>query len=97
MDEQQPPTAAAIRQHLHGKRILVFSYCHADWAWEHTRAWHAARYVQILDEVLDLASQQRGFKHFADSYVEFFPPFVAARPQRAKELAEGKPRVHRVV
>jgi len=47
-------TADDIRQKLADTRILIVPYCHPDWAWTHTRAWHEARYVHVFERVLEI-------------------------------------------
>lgn len=32
-----------IREKIKGKKFLFVPYMHADWAWCHTRQWHALR------------------------------------------------------
>jgi GNAT superfamily N-acetyltransferase len=86
MEQKKANDIELIRQKLAGKRIHVFSYCHADWAWCLSRRWHEARYVRVLDDVLELAEKDSRFKFFADSYVAFFPPFAKSRPEALERL-----------
>ncbi len=68
--------------------ICVFPYCHSDWAWGHSRYWHANRYVKVLDEAIELIDKQSEFRFFFDSFVEFLPPFIKARREKIDRLAK---------
>ncbi len=68
--------------------ICIFPYCHSDWAWGHSRYWHANRYIQVLDDVIDILEQYPNFRFFFDSFVEFLPPFVEARKDKLSKLNE---------
>lgn len=94
----------AIREALKGMTILVVPYCHADWAWMHTRRWHERRYVLVLDEVLDIlaAQDEAGIPHeaaeayrwYTDCWITQIATYLETRPERAEELrtriAEGR-------
>ncbi len=66
--------------------ICVFPYCHSDWAWGHSRYWHANRYVKVLDEAIELIDKRSEFRFFFDSFVEFLPPFIKARRGKIDKL-----------
>ncbi len=74
--------------------ICIFPYCHSDWAWGHSRYWHANRYIQVLDDVIDILEKHPDFRFFFDSFVEFLPPFIEARKEKLPKLhqfiKEGK-------
>lgn len=87
---------AAIREALDGRTILLVPYCHADWAWTHSRRWHELRYVLALDEVLDIIAEQdeagigadapEAFRWYTDCFRTQIAPFIHARPERIQEL-----------
>ncbi len=97
-------TADDVRRELAGAELLVVPYCHADWAWTHTRQWHALRYVQVLEEVLDILEQQdrqgippdapHAFRWYLDTVAMALEPFLDHVPERLPELrrriAEGR-------
>lgn len=94
----------AIREAMKGATILVVPYCHADWAWTHSRRWHERRYVLALDEVLDILTAQdeggipheapEAYRWYTDSWITQIATFLETRPERAEELrariAEGR-------
>ena len=75
-----------IKETLSDKKVFVLPYCHSDWAWTHTRSWHAFRYIKILDEVIKLAEKNGEFRFFFDSVLEFLPPFLKYRPEKIGAL-----------
>ncbi|MEA3401535.1 MAG: glycoside hydrolase family 38 C-terminal domain-containing protein [Armatimonadota bacterium] len=93
-----------IRRELDGRELLVVPYCHADWAWTHSRRWHAVRYTLAIDEVLDIMAAQdeagvsgdapEAYRWYTDCYRTQIVPFLQARPEREAELrrriAEGR-------
>ncbi|NOY83134.1 MAG: GNAT family N-acetyltransferase [Kiritimatiellaeota bacterium] len=97
-------TGDDIRRELAGAKLLIVPYCHADWAWTHTRQWHALRYVQVLEEVLDIFERQdrdgipsdapHAFRWYLDTVAMELEPFMEHSPQRLPELrrriAEGR-------
>jgi len=90
------PSIDDIRKRLEGYRLFIVPYCHADWAWTHTRRWHEMRYAKIMDEVLDILNAQDSegvpadapdaFRWYMDVYVAEVAPYLEARPQRGDEL-----------
>lgn len=86
----------AARGQLAEKQLFIVPYCHADWAWTHTRRWHELRYVRVLEDVLGiLAEQERqgvrpdapeAFRWYADCYRTEVLPFLEACPGRVDEL-----------
>ncbi|MEN6640986.1 MAG: hypothetical protein ABFE08_00935 [Armatimonadia bacterium] len=87
-------SADEIRARLQDCQILVVPYCHADWAWTHTRAWHEARYVHVFERVLETMRDDPGFRWYFDSWITHLRPFLDRRPDLVPELqtriAEGK-------
>ncbi len=92
------PAASDARDALTDRTILVVPYCHADWAWTHSRRWHELRYVLALDEVLDIMAEQddagiepdapEAFRWYTDCFRTQIAPFIHARPERVGELRE---------
>lgn len=86
--------ASAIRQRLKGCHIFVVPYCHADWAWTHTRQWHKLRYVHVFERVLEIMRHDEGFRWYFDSYITELAPLLELRPDLLPELrqrvAEGR-------
>ncbi len=94
----------AIRRKLSGYRLLVVPYCHADWAWTHSRRWHESRYVKVFEDMLDILNAQdaqgvapdapHAFRWYMDVYAPQLAPFLRATPDRFEELrrrvAEGR-------
>ena len=70
-----------------GKRIMLFPYCHMDWAWCFSRRWHEARYARVLSEALDLADSDPGFTFFTDSIAESLEPFFERHPEALSRWA----------
>ncbi|MEN6303986.1 MAG: hypothetical protein ABFD96_14745, partial [Armatimonadia bacterium] len=87
-------SADEIRARLQDWQILVVPYCHADWAWTHTRAWHEARYVHVFERVLEIMREDPSFRWYFDSWITHLRPFLDRRPDLVPELqtriAEGK-------
>ena len=79
---------ADIRSQLQGREILVVPYCHCDWAWTHTRAWHEARYVRVFEQVLEIMREDAGFRWYLDSWVTELQPFLDHRPDLMPELQQ---------
>ncbi|MFH0796524.1 MAG: glycoside hydrolase family 38 C-terminal domain-containing protein [Candidatus Omnitrophota bacterium] len=79
---------------LKSKKIFVVPYCHADWAWTHTRLWHEKRYDLVFNEVLDLIKKHPEFRWYLDNYICELKPFLKYSPERIPELKrrieEGK-------
>ena len=94
MPAGDPQVLAQLKQRLQGWEIHVVGYCHADWAWVHSRAWHEIRYVRSIDEVLDLMAAGSPYRWCLDVYHEHLIPYVRLRPERLAELrqrvAEGR-------
>ncbi|MBD3292600.1 MAG: hypothetical protein GF393_06720, partial [Armatimonadia bacterium] len=93
-----PEDLDSIRDALTDRTILLVPYCHADWAWTHSRRWHEVRYALALDEVLDIIAEQEeagieadapeAFCWYTDCFRTQIAGFLHARPDRAEELAE---------
>ncbi|MCE5239978.1 glycosyl hydrolase-related protein [bacterium] len=86
--------ADEIRERLHGCEILIVPYCHADWAWTHTRQWHVLRYVHAFERVLEIMRDAPGFRWYFDTYVTELRTLLDLRPDLLPELqqrvAEGR-------
>ncbi|MEI6500239.1 MAG: hypothetical protein WCP21_04340, partial [Armatimonadota bacterium] len=78
----------AIREKLSGAQILVVPYCHCDWAWTHTRAWHEVRYVRVFEQVLEILREDPGFRWYLDTWVTELQPFLDHRPDLLPELQQ---------
>ena len=79
---------ADIRSRLQGCEILIVPYCHCDWAWTHTRAWHEARYVRVFEQVLQIMREEPGFRWYLDSWATALQPFLDHRPDLMPELQQ---------
>lgn len=78
--------AAAIRRRLSGRRIRMVPYTHCDWAWVHTRHWHARRYALVFEEVLALLRRDPGYRWYLDNYACELAPLLEHRPDLLPEL-----------
>jgi alpha-mannosidase len=77
-------------------QVFVVPYCHADWAWTHTRHWHAERYTLVFEETLALLRAQEAegvsgddphaYRWYIDSFVTMLQPFLERRPDLLPEL-----------
>jgi len=74
------------------KKIFIIPYCHPDWAWTHTRAWHEKRYCLVLNEVLNIINEYEDFRYYIDSYITFLEPFLRNYPERFEELKKKSER-----
>lgn len=81
-------TAEEIRKRLSGTMICVVPYCHADWAWTHTRRWHALRYVHGFERVLEIMRQDSSFRWYFDCAVTHLQPLLHMRPDLVPELRQ---------
>lgn len=75
-----------IRSLLHNKKLFVVPYTHADWAWCHTRAWHAKRYLAAFEDVIDLLNKDIGYKWYMDCFSTEFMPVLDFKPSLVPEL-----------
>ena len=92
----ETPDVDAIRDKLRDCRLFVVPYCHADWAWTHSRRWHRARYVLAIGEALDILDAQdadgvppdapHAFRWYLDCWRTELQPFLEAHPERLAEL-----------
>ena len=69
-----------IRKTLKGKKLLVVPYMHADWAWCHTREWHARRYIAVFEDLLELLEKDTGYKWYMDCFCTEIGPLLERRP-----------------
>ncbi len=63
----------------------IVPYTHADYAWTHTRQWHAERGALILNEVLETMEKNTDLTYCIDSFNHLLEPFLEAFPHK-KEL-----------
>ncbi|MCC6444616.1 MAG: GNAT family N-acetyltransferase [Armatimonadetes bacterium] len=80
--------AQAIRRRLEGGRLSIIPYCHADWAWVHTRNWHHRRYALVFTEVLEWMRRDSAFRWYFDNYACHLSAFLEFRPDLLPELRE---------
>lgn len=69
--------------------IHVIPYTHADYAWTHTRQWHHYRYSFILNEVLDMLSQNPKLTYAIDNLV-FLWSLEGREDECKKFIEEGR-------
>ncbi|MFO7612093.1 MAG: glycoside hydrolase family 38 C-terminal domain-containing protein [Clostridia bacterium] len=77
-----------IKERLSKADIHVIPYCHADYAWTHPREWHTARYLKIVDEVLDLMSENNDYTWMMDNIIPLLDAYLSEKPNRTGELVE---------
>jgi len=77
---------ASIREKLAGREIFVVPYCHADYAWRHTRAWHVNRYAFVFDEMVECMAAHPEYRYVFDSWAEFLEAVLAEDPGKAEAL-----------
>ena len=86
--------APAIRRRLAGRRVMLVPYTHCDWAWVHTRHWHARRYVLVFEEVLARMREEPAYRYTMDNVACQLAPLIEQRPDLLVELrqrvAEGR-------
>jgi len=92
------PADSEAREALRDRTILLVPYCHADWAWTHSRRWHEMRYVLAVDEVLDIMAEQdeagieadapEAYRWYTDCFRTQIAAFLHARPERVEELRQ---------
>ena len=75
-----------IRKALKGKKLFVIPYMHADWAWCHTREWHARRYIAVFEDLLALLEQNSGYKWYMDCFCTEIGPLLERRPDLIPEI-----------
>ena len=68
------------------KKVFIVPYCHADWAWTHTRNWHEKRYNLVFNEVLDIIKEHLEFRWYLDNYICELEPFLRYSKNRIPEL-----------
>lgn len=84
MDEKK--SLKEIRAELDGKQLYVVPYMHPDWAWCHTREWHARRYVAVFEDVIALMRKDIGYKWYMDCFCTEIAPLLDRRPELVPEL-----------
>ncbi len=79
-----------IRSILEGKTLLIIPYMHGDWAWCHTRQWHALRYISVLEDVVKLLEEhpEYNYKWYMDCYVTVLQPLLDRKPQVIEKLGK---------
>jgi len=80
--------ARTIRRRLEGARVSIIPYCHADWAWVHTRNWHRHRYALVFEEVLRILREDASFRWYFDNYACQLSAVLELRPDLVPELRE---------
>lgn len=70
-----------IKKKLNGKQIFLIPYCHADYAWLHSRDWHLRKYLAVFDKMVDLFKTRPDFKYFIDSWSELLAPCLEKRSE----------------
>ena len=76
-----------IKNRLRNVSIHVIPYCHADYAWTHPRSWHIKRYRQIINEVLDIMSENSSYTWMTDNIMHMLKPYFEDPSSRITELA----------
>ncbi len=78
--------ARVIRKRLHDAWILVVPYSHADWAWVHTRHWHAHRYALVFEEALRAVERNPDFRWYCDNVACQFSALLDLKPELVPEF-----------
>jgi alpha-mannosidase len=84
--EQPSMTPEEVRRRLGDRTLFIVPYCHPDWAWTHTRAWHERRYVLVFEEVLRILQEAPEFRWYLDCWETQMVPLLARRPDLVPEL-----------
>lgn len=77
-----------ILNKLREYEIHIIPYCHADYAWTHSRQWHIERYILIINEVLDIMKNNSDYTWMIDNYQHFIEPFFEYCPSRIEEFKQ---------
>jgi hypothetical protein len=75
-----------IKIQLNNLSVHVIPYCHADFAWIHTREWHIKRYRQIINGVLDIMAENPSYTWMTDNVLHILKPFYDDPECRSGEL-----------
>ncbi|MBQ4321390.1 MAG: hypothetical protein IJC35_04045 [Oscillospiraceae bacterium] len=70
-----------IRERMKGKKFLFVPYMHADWAWCHTRQWHALRYLAIFEDVAKTMAEQPDYRWYMDCFTTEIGPVLERKPE----------------
>ena len=73
---------------MENKKIHIIPYTHADYSWTHTRQWHVERAGVILNEVVNLLTENKNLTYAIDCYANLLKPFLEAYPEKAEQLRE---------
>ena len=68
--------------------IIVAPYCHADYAWTNTRAWHKCRYIKSFSDALDIMRTNPDFTYGIDNVIHNLIVFMENCPDRVAELRQ---------
>jgi len=94
LDPSPAVRAKVIRKHLAGRDVRVIPYTHCDWAWVHTRHWHAHRYALVFEEVLREMERNADYRWYLDNYACQLRALLELRPDLLPALrmriAEGR-------
>jgi alpha-mannosidase len=94
LDTSAAARAAVVRKRLSGADIGVVPYSHPDWAWVHTRHWHAHRYALVFAEVLREMDRDPAFRWYCDNFACQMSALIEHRPELLpdfrRRVAEGK-------
>ncbi|NLI00413.1 MAG: GNAT family N-acetyltransferase [Chthonomonadales bacterium] len=86
--------AQAIRRRLKDAQIRLVPYSHPDWAWVHTRHWHAHRYALVFDEALQAVARNPGFRWYCDNVACQLSALLDHRlellPELRRQVAAGR-------
>ncbi len=78
--------ASVIRKRLLNASILLVPYSHPDWAWVHTRHWHAHRYVLVFEEALQAVQRNPDFRWYCDNFACQMSALLELKPELLPEL-----------
>ncbi|MHB1421448.1 MAG: glycoside hydrolase family 38 N-terminal domain-containing protein [Bacillota bacterium] len=70
------------------EEIIVAPYCHADFAWTNSRAWHKCRYIKSFSDALDIMRENPDFTYGIDNAIHNLIVFMGNCPDRIEELRE---------
>lgn len=86
--------APTIRERLRGLQVMVVPYTHCDWAWVHTRHWHAQRYALVFAETLAVMDRCPEYRWYCDNFACQFQALLDLRPDLLepfrRRVAEGR-------
>ena len=86
MQHSEQDTLMHARADMAGMQWMITPYMHADWAWCHTRSWHEARYITIMEEVIRTLEQRVGYRWYLDCFCTAVQPALDRRPDLIERL-----------